>query len=152
MMHDIQHSLVTGLLLWSLVSVGTAMTGLYALPGEFWRSFWFMSGLWGLIDGLIAWYALVGGRQTPAQLLPVLRFNAGLDVLYLVVAGVLLGRKKPLLRGFGLGVFVQGGVPLALRLLLLVAVCPIGGMTSRIRRRTELLAGNRRIWMQLSAY
>ena len=67
-----------------------------------------MSGLWGLIDGLIAWFALLDARHTPAQLLPILRFNAGLDLLYLVVAGFLLSRKKPLLRGFGLGVFVQG--------------------------------------------
>ena len=54
-----------------------------------------MSGLWGLIDGLIAWFALLGGRQTPSQLLTVLRFNAGLDVLYLVAAGVLLTRRRP---------------------------------------------------------
>jgi hypothetical protein len=105
---DILLSLIAGLLLWSLASLGTATIGLFARPGEFWRSFWFMSGLWGLIDGLIAWFALMYARQTPAQLLPILRFNAGLDVLYVVVAGVLLSRKKTLLRGFGLGVFVQG--------------------------------------------
>lgn len=108
MTDNIQHSLVTGLLFWSYVSLGITTVGLYARPGEFWRSFWFMSGLWGLIDGVIAWFALLGDRHSPAQLLPVLRFNAGLDLLYLVVAGVLLSRKKPLLRGFGLGVFVQG--------------------------------------------
>ena len=107
-MDDIRHQLVTGLLLWSLASLGTATIGLYARPGEFWRAFWFMSGLWGLIDGLIAWFALLGGRQAPSQLLTVLRFNAGLDVLYLVAAGVLLTRKKAPLRGFGLGVLVQG--------------------------------------------
>ncbi len=108
MTNDIQHSLVTGLLLWSYVSLGTATVGLYARPGEFWRSFWFMSGLWGLIDGLIAWVTLLGARHVPDQLLPILRFNTGLDLLYIVVAGFLLSRKKPLLRGFGLGVFVQG--------------------------------------------
>jgi hypothetical protein len=42
------------------------------------------------------------------NLLPILRFSAGLDVLYVLVAGVLLSRKKTLLRGFGLGVLVQG--------------------------------------------
>ena len=47
-------------------------------------------------------------RHSWLELLPILRFNAGLDLLYLVVAGFLLSRKKPLLRGFGLGVFVQG--------------------------------------------
>lgn len=108
MTDEIQHSLIAALLLWSLLSLGSATIGLYARPGEFWRSFWLMSGLWGLIDGLIAWYALVGGGRSPAQLLPVLRINTGLDVLYLVVAGILLSRRKPLLRGFGTSVFVQG--------------------------------------------
>ena len=106
-MNVVHQQLVASLLLWSLLSLGTAIIGLYARPGEF-ASFWFMSGLWGMIDGLIAWFALLAGRQTPAQLLPILRFNAGLDLLYIVVAGFLLSRKKPLLRGFGLGVFVQG--------------------------------------------
>ena len=108
MTNAIQHQLVAGLLLWSLASLGTATIGLYARPREFWRSFWFMSGLWGLIDGGIAWFSLLGERRLPAELLPILRFNTGLDVLYLVVAGILLSRKKPLLRGFGLGVFMQG--------------------------------------------
>ena len=103
-----QHSLVTGLLFWSLLSLGTATIGLYARFAEFWRSFWFMSGLWGLIDGGIAWFALLSEGRNPAELLPILRFNAGHDLLYLVVAGFLLSPKKPLLRGFGLGVFVQG--------------------------------------------
>jgi hypothetical protein len=107
MPNDILHSLIADLLLWSLASLGTATIGLDARPGEFWRPFWFMGGLWGLIDGLIAWFALLGGRQIPAQLLPILRLNAGLDVIYLVVAGVLLSRPKPLLRGFGLAVLVQ---------------------------------------------
>ena len=108
MTHDIQHSMATALLVWSLGSLGTSVIGLYARPNEFWRSFWFMSGLWGLIDGLIAWYGLVGGHRTPSQLLPILRLNAGLDVVYIVVAGFLLNRSKPLLRGFGMGVLVQG--------------------------------------------
>jgi len=47
-------------------------------------------------------------QPAPAELLPFLRFNTGLDVLYVVVAGFLLSRKKPMLRGFGLGVLVQG--------------------------------------------
>lgn len=105
---NIQHALISGLLLWSLLSLGSTSFGLYARPGEFWRSFWFMSGTWGLIDGLIAWFALQGGPQTPDKILPFLRFNTGLDVLYLVVGGVLLSFKKPMLRGFGLGVLVQG--------------------------------------------
>jgi hypothetical protein len=103
----IQDQLVAGLILWLLLSLGTAVIGLYARPGEFWRSFWFMSGLWGLIDGGIGWFAMLQERQMPAALLPFLRFNAGLDVLYVGVAGFLLIRKKAMLRGFGLGVLVQ---------------------------------------------
>ena len=59
MTENIQHSLVTGLRFWSLLSLGTATIGLYACSAEFWRSFWFMSGLWGLIDGGIALFALL---------------------------------------------------------------------------------------------
>ncbi|QDV36694.1 DUF6992 family protein [Tautonia plasticadhaerens] len=110
---DIQHRLVVGLLLWSLASLGAATVGLYARPSEFWRSFWFMSGIWGLIDGLIGWSALLGEPGTAAKLLPALRINAGLDLLYLASAGVLLSRKGPMLRGFGLGVLVQGSFLLA---------------------------------------
>ena len=108
MPNQIHDQLIAGLLLWSLVSLGTGVIGVYACTGAFWRSSWLMSGLWGLIDGGIGWFAMIGGRQPPPLLLPLLRFNAGLDVLYLVVAGILLSRKKPMLRGFGLGVLVQG--------------------------------------------
>lgn len=104
----IHDSLIVGLILWSLVSLGTATIGLYARPSDFWRSFWFMSGLWGLIDGGIGWFAMLQARQPPATLLPLFRFNTGLDVLYLVAAGFLLSRKKPMLCGFGLGVLLQG--------------------------------------------
>jgi hypothetical protein len=38
----------------------------------------------------------------------LLRFNAGLDVLYIVVALGLLSRRKATVRGFGFGVLVQG--------------------------------------------
>jgi hypothetical protein len=67
-----------------------------------------MSGLWGLINGVIAWYALVTARQTSGQPLPVLWFDSGLDVLCVRAAGPLLGRTKPILRGFRLGVLVLG--------------------------------------------
>jgi hypothetical protein len=104
----IQDQLIAGLMLWSNLSLGTAVIGLYARPGEFWRSFWFMCGLWGLIDGCIGWFAMLHERQTPAALLPFLRFNTGLDVLYVGVAVFLLSRKTTMLQGFGLGVLVQG--------------------------------------------
>ena len=123
MTNDLQHSLVSALLLWSLASLGTSVTGLYAGANDFWRSFWLMSGLWGLIDGLIAWYVLVDGQRTPAQLLPILRFNAGLDVLYVLWRAIAHPREAPpsWLRA---GRARAGGVPSAVRQLLLVAVRP----------------------------
>jgi hypothetical protein len=108
MSNPIQDELIVGLIFWSLLSLGTAVVGLYGRPGEVWRSFWFMSGLWGLIDGGIGWFAMLQEGQPPAALLPILRFNAGLDVFYLLVAAWLVTRPKPVPRGFGLAVLIQG--------------------------------------------
>jgi hypothetical protein len=105
---SIQDQLIALLFLWSLLSLGTAVIGLYGRPHEIWRPFWFMSGLWGLIDGAIAWFALLQEPQSAAELTWFLRFNAGLDILYLVVAGFLISRPKPLLRGFGYAVLMHG--------------------------------------------
>lgn len=113
MTHAIHLRIIAGLLLWSLLSLGTALIGLYAQPRAFWRSFWFMSGMWGLIDGGIGWFALLGDPQPLDGLILVLKINTGLDVLYLVVAGVLLSRRGPMLRGFGLAILVQGAFLLA---------------------------------------
>jgi hypothetical protein len=119
--------LVAGLFLWSLVSLGTAVGGLYARPDELMRSFWFMNGLWGLIDGGIAWFALIRPVLRPADLAPILRFNAGLDLLYLVAAGVLLSRTAPRPRGFGLAITVQGAFLLAFDLYFWRACVGIAG-------------------------
>ncbi len=73
-----------------------------------------MSGLWGLIDGAIAWFSLVQGPQPSGELMPILQINAGLDVIYVLTALFLLTRKKPALRGFGLAVLVQGAFLLIL--------------------------------------
>lgn len=101
-------ALAQGLLLWALLSLGTALFGLWWAQSPFWRSFFFMNGAWGLVDGALGLYAL--GRETPENLRGILLFNAGLDVLYLL-AGVLLflrGGKAPY-QGFGLAILVQGG-------------------------------------------
>jgi GNAT superfamily N-acetyltransferase len=100
--------LVAVLLGWSLAWLVAAALALYLLPREWWRGFWLMSALWAGIDGGIAWYGLVRGPMFPADLAPVLKANAGLDVLY-VLAGVwLLTRPSPRLKGFGAAVVAQG--------------------------------------------
>lgn len=100
--------LTAGLLAWALLSMGSAIVGLHRRPGEYWRAFWFMSGLWGLIDGAIAWYSLLGDWPEPAKLANILQVNAGLDLLYIAAAAVLLTRWGPVMHGFGLAVLIQG--------------------------------------------
>ena len=83
---SILQQLIAVLWFWAIVSMGAAMFGLYLTSREFWRSFWFMNGMWGLVDGAIALYSFLGPARTSAQLAPILRLNAGLDVVYIVVA------------------------------------------------------------------
>jgi len=96
------------LLAWSLVSLGTSVVGLYARPRELYRGFWFMSGLWGLIDGVIG---LAGLFQKPIpadELQSILGMNALLDIFYLITGFVLMTRSNPVLKGFGIAILVQG--------------------------------------------
>ena len=105
---SILQQLIAVLWFWAIVSMGAAMFGLYLTSREFWRSFWFMNGMWGLVDGAIALYSFLGPARTSAQLAPILRLNAGLDVVYIVVALIMFTRKTPKTRGFGAAVLVQG--------------------------------------------
>lgn len=105
--------LVAGLLLWSLVWLTAAAVGLFAGPREAWRGFWFMSALWAAIDAAIAWYGLVAPPSPADRLADILFANLGADVLYLAAGVVLVTRAKPLVRGFGRAVLVQGGFLLA---------------------------------------
>jgi len=112
-MNEIHQHLVAGLFLWSLLSLGGATVGLYTRDSEFWRSFWFMTGLWGLVDGGIAWYVLVRPPLPPAELAPILHVNCRLDLLYILTAVFLMTRAAPRLRGFGLAILIQGTFLLA---------------------------------------
>ncbi len=96
------------LLLWALISLGTGLIGLYARPNDRWRGFWFMSGLWGLIDGGIAWFGLVTEPPTVPELAFLLKVNLGLDIAYLVTGAVLATRAAPVLKGFGTAILFQG--------------------------------------------
>ena len=93
---------------WSLLSMGTAVLGLFLQPREKWRAFWFMSGLWGLIDGAIAYSGMFGEPMPLSDVVRIVQINAGLDVLYLIVAAILLTRQSPLAKGFGLAIAIQG--------------------------------------------
>lgn len=104
-------NLTVGLIAWSLFTLAASVAGLYFAPKsniERWRAFWFMSAIWGLIDGIIGWFNLIGAPTTLESLRNILAINSGLDVVYVVAGTILLTRKKPFLKGFGSAILVQG--------------------------------------------
>ncbi|MGF1581443.1 MAG: hypothetical protein ACFCD0_19125 [Gemmataceae bacterium] len=107
-MSEILQQLVIFLFLWSLVSMGGAILALYVVKGEWSRSFWFMSGLWGWIDGGIALYALLRPVESLEGLRDVLLINIGLDVAYMITGVALTRFSSSKLRGFGWAILVQG--------------------------------------------
>jgi hypothetical protein len=91
--------------------LGAAVAGLYFPPKkdcECWRAFWFMNGIWGLIDGIIGWANLITNPATIGFLRNVLAINTGLDFVYILVGLILLTRAKPVLKGFGFAILIQG--------------------------------------------
>ncbi|MFO0888899.1 MAG: hypothetical protein U0790_07085 [Isosphaeraceae bacterium] len=104
----IVRQLVASLLLWALASLGLAVLGLARPCTDRRRAFWLMTGLWGLVDGAIAWYALVRPPPEVGALATVLGLNIGLDILYLLAGALLARRSEPRLQGFGWAVIVQG--------------------------------------------
>lgn len=108
MVHGVVTELVAGLFLWSLISLSASVFGLCARPNDFWRSFWFITGMWGLVDGGIALYALISPPASTTELAPILKVNAGLDVIYIIVGAGLMIRAAQRLRGFGLAILIQG--------------------------------------------
>lgn len=114
-------SLTVGLIAWALLSLGAAVAGLYFSPkkdAEYWGAFWFMNGIWGLIDGIIGWANLITTSPTIIFLRKILSINLGLDFVYIIVGVVLLTRAKPVLKGFGYAILLQG-----LFLLIFDAIC-----------------------------
>jgi hypothetical protein len=103
--------LTIGLIAWAFLSMGAAIAGLY-FPAkantECWRGFWFMNAIWGLIDGLIGWANLLTGPVEMEFLRKILMVNSGLDLAYITTGVILATRQKPLLKGFGWAVLIQG--------------------------------------------
>lgn len=104
----IQQQLVASLFALALVSLASAVVGLYARPRDFWRAFWFMGGLWGAIDGGIAWVSLVSEPMSAAELHRILGLNLTLQAVYLPIGVALATRRRaPNLSGFGASILVQ---------------------------------------------
>jgi hypothetical protein len=96
------------LMLWALVCLAGAMFGLWRTGQVFWRAFWFMTGVWALVNAAIAYVGWLGAEPDLANLRRLLWINAGLDVLYVAVGLGLWMRPRPMLKGFGLAIAIQG--------------------------------------------
>ena len=103
-----QAHLTLVLLAWALVTLSASVVALGQGPREWWRAFWWMSGLWGAVDGGIAYLGLVRDPVPPEELGRLLLLNAALDVGYLAAGTVLYTRTRPLLRGFGVAILMHG--------------------------------------------
>jgi hypothetical protein len=76
--------------------------------------FWLMSGLWAAVNiGIVAWSFLAPTTGVDEARF-ILQVNAWLDVGYLIVGAALFSRRRPVLRGFGGAILLQGGFLLAL--------------------------------------
>jgi hypothetical protein len=96
------------LIIWSVVWLVAAVIGLWRTKREVWRGFWFVTGIWCSIDAAIGIAGLMGTIAPLPDLRWLLLTNAGLDVLYVAVGVVLATRPRPVLRGAGWAVVIQG--------------------------------------------
>ena len=103
----VQQQLIASLFAVALVSLGAAVVGLYAGPRESYRGFWFMNGIWGVIDGAVAWSSFVQEPMPLDELRGILAINLGLQAIYVPLGLVMATRSKPALKGLGCGILVQ---------------------------------------------
>lgn len=108
----IHQQLAASIFALALVSLGAAVIGLFPRPGDAYRGFWLMLGLWGLLDGLIVWPGLLREPMDPAELRMVLGINLLLQLIYLPTGIILATREKSLVKGFGWGILASA-LPLA---------------------------------------
>ena len=106
-------SLTIGLIAWAFLSLGAAVAGLYFPTKknvELWRAFWFMNGIWGLIDGIIGWANLLTTPATLDFLAKVLAINTFLDFIY-ITAGLVLVALKTYFKGLWFCSFASRRLP-----------------------------------------
>ncbi|MEM1423407.1 MAG: hypothetical protein AAGH64_05320 [Planctomycetota bacterium] len=97
------------LLGWSVLWCAAAILALWLTDGRTaTRGFFFMSGLWACVNAGIVAFSLVNPPDDSAELARLLLINAALDVGYLAIGLVMLTRKKPVLKGFGAAIILQG--------------------------------------------
>ncbi len=97
----------------SIVSLGAAVIALFVRPSDMYRGFWLMVGLWGILDGVIVWPALLQEPMSPADMRFVLGINLLLQIIYLPTGIIMATRLKPLVKGFGFGILASA-IPLGI--------------------------------------
>lgn len=107
-MEPLLNQLLSVVLAWSLISMGAATAGLNIVHSPRWKAFWFMTSMWGLIDGAIVLYALLTDPIEMPTLQKILWINAGLDLVYISSGIWLLTRQHDRLKGFGQAILIQG--------------------------------------------
>jgi len=105
------------LMLWALVCLLGSTLALWRTQHLIWRPFWFMTGVWALVNAAIAYGGWLAAEPDAAQLRQLLWINAGLDVFYIGAGWFMWTRPQPTLKGFGLAVGLQGCFLLAFDLL-----------------------------------
>lgn len=103
----IHQHLAASLFALAFLSLGAAVVGLYCQPRESIRGFWFICGIWGFIDAVIAWMGFVQAPLPEPQLKTILGINLALQLVYLPCGLLMLTRSKPILKGFGWGILAS---------------------------------------------
>lgn len=117
-MLDLTDAFLPQLVGWSVVWVGASVVGLWvSRPRGFPNSFWFMTGLWCCVNIAIAAWSMPDPPESVDAFRRLLLINVGLGPLYLVCGVVLVTRRKPMPRSFGLAILVQGSALLAFDLV-----------------------------------
>jgi uncharacterized membrane protein HdeD (DUF308 family) len=91
----------------ALLSLAASTIALATRPREVYRAFWLMLGLWGILDGCIAWPSLLQEPMTLADVRVVLGINLLLQGIYLPTGIIMATRAKPLVKGFGFGILAS---------------------------------------------